>query len=125
VTQSPAHVKRQKAACEALVDQLRRSVELNRSQDLDVPVESATRKAEALLNGLVLSRSEDCSLEVFVADDGTIEITASLHDRRVTIGVAPVTGRTAVVTQRLDGTVIHSNAQAEDPDIMRQLERAS
>jgi hypothetical protein len=124
VTRSPAQLTRQKATREALTEQLRRSLEFNRSQEMDVPAEAAVRKAEALLNGLVVGPGEGCAIEVFVADDGTIEITASLPDRRVTIDISPATSRTAVVTQRTDGTVIHSNARAEDPEVMRQLEPA-
>ncbi|MBA4179842.1 MAG: hypothetical protein C0506_04565 [Anaerolinea sp.] len=78
-----------------------------------------------LLTRLVIAIDDASMFEVFVADDGTIEITASPHGRFITIDVAPASGRTAVVVQDSKGVTLWANPDASDTEVVQEVERAA
>lgn len=108
----------------ALLGQLDRGIAISAEHHLDVPSAAATARAQGLLSKLVIAVLDASVFEVFVADDGTIEITASPPDMLITIDVSPGTGRIAMVAQELAGVVVWSSEDATDTDVVRQVERA-
>ena len=108
-----------------LISQLERSLALAVEQHLDVPSAAARTRAEALLSRLVIAIEDASMFEVFVADDGTIEITASPHGHFITIDIAPVSARTALVVQDSAGLALVVDPDASDTEVVRRVERAA
>lgn len=109
-----------------LISQLERSLALAAEQHLDVPSAAARNRAEALLSRLVIAIEDASIFEVFVADDGTIEITASPpHGRFITIDIAPVSAQTALVVQDSAGRALVVDPDASDTEVVRRVERAA
>lgn len=108
-----------------LISQLERSLALAAEHHLDVPSAAARTRAEALLSRLVIAVEDASIFEVFVADDGTIEITASPHGHFITIDIAPVSARTALVVQDSAGLAMIVDPDASDTEVVRRVERAA
>jgi hypothetical protein len=103
-----------------LLEQLDRAVVRATEEGADLPAPHAISRAGDLLR--VVSTAIDPTLvEVFVSDDGTIEITARPGDRFVTVDVAPRSGRTAIVVQDKAGNVLLSNENASEMDVINQV----
>lgn len=104
-----------------LLHQLDRAVARATEEGADVPAPTAMSRAGDLLRMFVSTVIDPALVEVFVADDGTIEITARPGDRFVTVDVAPRSGRTAIVVQDKAGNVLLSNENASEVEVINQV----
>jgi hypothetical protein len=65
-------------------------------------------------------------LDVFVCDDGTIEITAFTGTRQLTIDVSPDGATLQLVVQRAhSGEILDSRPTATESEVIEWLERAA
>lgn len=104
-----------------LLEQLHRSLARAKAEDLDLPSTHALSVAERLLRQL----GDPAPFEVFVADDGTIEITAVHADRFITVDVSPGSARLAIVVTSSAGATLCSAEDADEGEVLRQLRSAA
>ena len=108
----------------AMLAQLDRAATGSARQGLGVPGADALMRADGLITQLVMV-GDFSIFEVYVADDGSIEITASTPERFVTIDIAPASARASVVVQDSTGATLWAASNATDAELVRQVERAA
>ncbi len=96
------------------------------SRDIAQPSARACAMASALLVRMAPSLTGADELDVFVCDDGTIEVTAFPGARQLTIDFSPDGSAIQLVVQNAEsGEVLESRAGASEAEVIKWLERAA